>query len=437
MYTEVNINQCTYQAAGNPASDPAVPCDDEAKCIKELGAGFTCVQNVCIKTGGDATIAGVAGQGTADNVPVVPVAALGNSGAPGGIGTVTFSAWRNSYNGEITPPESDVPIVPVGGVTLTLTGKPLKSADTKLAGLVAEEGFANNESCSFWQNNVFNFLFGGSERHTIITPDNGLTGSKTQVLGLPAGTYILSAKKNSFIMPNTKNPTGDNKICFNVTKDSKTEVKVLLLAQPSQAEPPGINAEVIYQKPKNAKPRFFSVGKKSQYQYMPEAPYYGWQKIDKNKTNLGYNSERPIVFTAEGGMTPGISVGLGMPGRSMQGFINLCQGISLTVGTKNLTDTEKILMTAGGFATALLGKDNSMIKNLGMLLGVSGAVGLMGSDTDVTINLNDVGQKCAAFNQLGIPPQCNICLSNPNLCPQGCWAYSAQFQMLSQMKDFF
>ena len=462
MHTEVDINECTHQATATTDK-----CDKGqiwmVGKVSETGLCFPCgvitknqaqkgetesyrfstsdYTKNCSTPGG--TIADAEGQGAGQIDPKVPVFGPGTQAAPAGTGKVTFSAWRNSGNGTEEDPAQNK-IVPVGGVTLTLTGKPLKDANAKLEGLKAESGFANNKACSFWQSfqntTMLRGIFGGQERYTIITPDNGLTNNTTIIRGLPAGTYTISARKSSFILPTPKNPTGDNNICFNVTKQSDTQVKVLLIAQPSAAEPPGIDAPVIYEKLNNNQSRFVSKGGEKgeyQFQYKPEAPYLGWQKIDSSLPNLGYNPERPNGLTAEGGLRPGISVGLGMPGGSIGGFINLCQGINLTIGTGNLSEVETIAFgLVMGAATG--SKDNSLLKNAG----IGGIIGwmaskAMGNNSSVSINFNPLREKCAAFNQLGIPPQCHICLSNPRLCPEGCWAYSAQFQMLSQMRDFF
>ncbi len=348
-------------------------------------------------------------------------------------GEVAITAYRYSQAGESM---ADGKYTQVGGVSFNLSGDVITKTDSGAqmpASTSTEKVFNNGFACSAWQkakaslpSGIRSALFKNIASFKITTPDNGDGNSATQLLKLPVGVYSISGGTKTGLRLK-------DSFCFSVTEGQTKDLKVLLVAS-SGAEPPSISSDKIsYEKTANGVNRYFANG----YMYIPEYPYYGWQKIDQNASNNGYNTNQPPGLNSQGGIVPGINPGLGIPGGSMADLMRICQSANIQLGGSLDTDNLWQLGAGIGFLTG----EGDIGDRLGSGF-AGGAIGWLagklfgGKNLDFSINVNTINQQCQQLNQVSIPFDCTGCYSG-GYCPPGCTAGNPGIQGLNLLSMLF
>ncbi len=342
-------------------------------------------------------------------------------------GRVAITAYRYSQAGT---EKAGGKYVTVGGAKLRITGQVNTNNSVQAPANPSSTNRVFNQgvACGAWDSYKYmpglRAFFKNTVAFDVMTPDNGRDNSTTQIIDLPVGLYTVQSgtAKTGLIIK--------DKFCFSVQEGQTTTLDALLLAK-SSAEPPGINYPVSYQKTANGVNRYFANG--LDWMYIPEAPYYGWQKVQQGQANNGYNTNSPIGYTQEGGIVPGIDPSLGIPGGSMAQLMRLCQA---SMNSNGSIDTSR-LMEVGAVLGFLSGDSNNIGDRLGNAL-IGGGIGwainqLTGGKTiDFNINLNTITDQCNYLNQVSVPFDCTGCYRG-GYCPPGCTANNAGLQGLDYL----
>ena len=271
-----------------------------------------------------------AAQGT-NGVVNVPVAGVTGNAATLKTGQVAFSAWRYSKSAS-----DGSNYVTVGGVSLSVSGKASDSAEQTTStnapsSSTSSQTFANASACTTldnWNSFIGHVLYRGSVTDfNIITPDNGVNKSITNLLKLPVGYYKISTgRKNGLSLQKA--------VCFAVNENTTKEVKVLLTASPG-AEPPGIaGVDVDYDKTSKNVDRYWTSDRK--YLYLPSSPYYGWQPVQGDESvGFGYDSGKPVgINPTTGELIPGLPSSLGIPYGGMSQLASACNKYAINANIK-------------------------------------------------------------------------------------------------------
>ena len=351
---------------------------------------------------------------------------------------INFTAYRVSY-------AETGQIVPMGGVTFNIQSLPSASAETmsSISGLQASAGAngitpAGQAKCS-WMTNFAASTYGRINNNyyrSFTTPDNGSNALYTQTINVPPGFYRVSYRKNGF----NSTPTAEQTLCFQVGSSdgvsTPVSINALLYAQPG-AEPPGLmntngNGGVRYDNTINGRDEYKTEILNSKYKYMPDYPWYGWQKEEN------YNDKEPIGTTSAGLPVPGIPANYGT-GTNIQQYLSQCQNAGIQLGNVD----RGLLPWVGGIVAAADGIRNNesfleIAGRTGIGIGVGLALGAISSNSNVNVSINfgQYNAQCQALYNSAIPAQCQSCFINgtynASTCPATCIQQIPYIQTLLQ-----